>query len=755
MRISILACILSAVAAICLYAVVAHVLAARHRWFRTVHLTFAALAFMAAAHAVAHIAVYSAQDVQSYVRASSYSNVSGALVMAILPWLIQGYFDVGSKVAPSLMSAFYVLSGAINEFARLGSAMKPVPMLQQIVLPWGELATIHHVATPTLPLLIFWGATTLLIGYITQLAVRKRRRGGRRQTIAMIVSLAILVLALGGNLLVLTGRLDSVFLGEFGFLALVLTMMRLLSGEESYRAIIAQASAGIFVVASTGRLLDVNRTGRAMVGCTRAELRGLTMADMFVGGQPAPLQPGHETDRASHGLQRLRRKDGTIVLADLSTQMLSDGRMLYIARDVTETQRADGAIRLLAESAPDTDPVRFYSRCAWSLSEAFDAKCALIGMLDPTREHVRVVGRWPEEAKPSQYRASGAPISTLSRASKTLSTPDARVDFASHAEFDAATKGYLGTAIVSPAGEVIGIVEVWDKRPLTVSAESQRIIEMFANRIGTEMSRIATESELRQLTATLEARITARTAELAQVNEELEAFSYSVSHDLRTPVRAIDAYASLLRESLAGQSDALAGNHVERIAEAARRMRQLIDGLLTLARLSHQHQDIQEVVMSTLAQQAIELLRDKDRSRRVEFTCAPNVIAFADPTGANIVLTNLLENAWKYSSRADHARIEFGCRPNGAESVYFVSDNGVGFDMQHAKHMFEPFRRLHSHNDFPGSGVGLATVHRIVKRHNGRIWAESAKGHGATFFFTLRSPAQASVGAAPREVGHG
>ena len=618
-------------------------------------------------------------------------------------------------------------------------------MLQQIVLPWGELATIHRVSTATLPLLIFWGTTTLLIGYILWLAVRKRRRGNTRQTIAMVASVAVLMLALGGNMLVLAGHLDSIFLGEFGFLALVLTMMRLLGGEESYRAIISQASAGIFVVDPSGRLLDVNRTGRKMLGCTRAELRKLSMSDVLTAQSSAQPQ-GLRNAPTAHGLHRLRRKDGSVVLADMSTQILSDGRALYIARDVTEAQRADNAIRLLAESAPDTDPVRFYSRCAWSLSEAFDARCASIGMLDAKREQVHVVGRWPAKAAGLQdYPASSAPVSKLSRSNKTFSTADARVEFSSHAEFDAMTKGYLGTAIVSPVGEVAGVVEVWDDRPFAVSAESRRIMEMFANRIGTEMSRMATESELRQLTATLEARITARTAELAQVNEELEAFSYSVSHDLRTPVRAIDAYASLLLETQAAQADASARKHIDRIGEAVRRMRELIDGLLTLARLSHQQQDIQTVGLSVIAERAVELLRDKDRSRRVDFICAPNVSARADPTGASIVLTNLLENAWKYSSRTEHARIEFGCRSDETGPVYFVSDNGVGFEMQHAKHMFEPFRRLHNSGDFPGSGVGLATVQRIVKRHNGRIWAESTKGEGATFYFTLRSPRSADA----------
>jgi light-regulated signal transduction histidine kinase (bacteriophytochrome) len=182
-------------------------------------------------------------------------------------------------------------------------------------------------------------------------------------------------------------------------------------------------------------------------------------------------------------------------------------------------------------------------------------------------------------------------------------------------------------------------------------------------------------------------------------------------------------------------------------------MRELIDGLLTLARLSHQQQRIQRVDLTALAEQAMQLLRDKDPTRSVDFRCAPNVIAHADSTATSVLLTNLLENAWKYSSRVAAARIEFGVTHDGDEPVYFVRDNGVGFDMQHAKHMFEPFRRLHSHDDFPGSGVGLATVQRIVKRHNGRLWADSIEGQGATFYFTLRGKEEAAV--LERQVPHG
>lgn len=279
MQVSILACVLSAVAAICLYASAAHVFAARHPWFRGVHLIFAVIAATAAVHAIAHMAMFNAADETSYLRALRYSNLSGVVVMALLPWLIQGYFGGGGRLAPSLLTAFYVLSGALDELARHFSS-NPSIQIERIVLPWGESIAIHRLDTAPFALMLFWLVTAFLLGFITILAIKRGRRN-RRQTIAMAVAMTALVLALGGNVLVLADRLDFIFMGEFGFLALSLTMMRLLSGEESYRMIVSQALAGIFVVAPSGRLLEVNGTGRKMLGFSRAEFLSLSIADLL------------------------------------------------------------------------------------------------------------------------------------------------------------------------------------------------------------------------------------------------------------------------------------------------------------------------------------------------------------------------------------------------------------------------------------------------------------------------------------------
>jgi PAS domain S-box-containing protein len=653
--------------------------------------------------------------------------------MALVPWLVQGYFAAGSRWVAVVMSAFYALSGVIYEVAAVGSSSRPAPLLERIALPWGEMATIHRLPEVPVAAWMFWSVSLVLLGYVAVLCAGERQRRGSLQAIAMAASICALMLALAGNMLILAGQLDFIFLGEFGFLALVLTMMRLLSGEESYRAMIGQASVGIFVLSAAGRFLDANRVGCTMLARTRAELQKLALQDVVVEGGTAA------SERRS--TQALRRRDGTTVLADVSMQQLSDGRTLCVALNVTEAVRIETALQLLAESGPVGDTTAFIERCTATLAQAFGASHAAVGLLDD-RATVRILGQWPPRPGSNEtYPVMHAPCAQLSAGQRSMHVTGLMAQFPEHAAFAGCTSGaWLGAAILSSAGTVTGVVEIWDETPFAVGPGSQQILETFAQRIGAELERAAADSGLRELTATLEARVAARTSELAQANEELEAFSYSVSHDLRGPVRAVDAHAAMLLEEADAVLDAGARRHIDRIVQAARRMRDLISGLLQLAQLSHQPRTLQIVDLSHLATHALELLQERDRERRVQFVCAPGVRASTDPTAIGIVLTNLLENAWKYSSRVAHARIEFGVQRQNPRTVYFVRDNGIGFDMQYAKRLFKPFQRLHAPGEYPGSGIGLATVERLIRRLGGRVWAESAPEQGATFYFTLAAP---------------
>lgn len=246
--------------------------------------------------------------------------------------------------------------------------------------------------------------------------------------------------------------------------------------------------------------------------------------------------------------------------------------------------------------------------------------------------------------------------------------------------------------------------------------------------------------EVQRLNAELELRVGERTAELERTNKELEAFSYSVSHDLRTPLRAIDGFSQALLEDYSAQLDDTGRDYLARVRSGAQRMGRLIDDLLKLARVSRAALNHEVIDLSTIAEEIVGDLRASDPGRTVDIRITSKLTAVGDMHLMRIVLENLLNNAWKYSSKTEKACIEFGMRQYRGEACYFVQDNGAGFDMAYAGKLFGAFQRLHDAKDYPGTGVGLATVQRIIHRHGGHIWADAAIDKGSTFYFTLAVP---------------
>jgi signal transduction histidine kinase len=227
-------------------------------------------------------------------------------------------------------------------------------------------------------------------------------------------------------------------------------------------------------------------------------------------------------------------------------------------------------------------------------------------------------------------------------------------------------------------------------------------------------------------------------------NRELEAFSYSVAHDLRAPLRAINGFSHALLEDCGDRLDTEGRDHLARIATAAERMGQLIDALLALSRLSRTKLRREEVNLTRVAHNVVEQLKATQPDRAVDFEHGEDVVVDGDPALLRALLENLLGNAWKFTGTRPLAHIAFGVERDAKEkeNVYFVRDDGAGFDMAYAEKLFAPFQRLHSAAEFAGTGIGLATVQRIVHRHGGRIWAEGSVGRGATFHFTLPKPAE-------------
>jgi light-regulated signal transduction histidine kinase (bacteriophytochrome) len=288
--------------------------------------------------------------------------------------------------------------------------------------------------------------------------------------------------------------------------------------------------------------------------------------------------------------------------------------------------------------------------------------------------------------------------------------------------------------------EALSVFEMAQRGFIEANTALRTLNATLARRVAEQTTTLVAEREARHLAmqAELEEKVAERTAALEASNKELEAFSYSISHDLRAPLRAIDGFIQILQRH-ATQLDDEGKGYLDRVSKNAKDMGQLIDDLLAFSRLGRTSLEKRPVALSPLVQMALEQLRPEMEGRAVDLSVAPLPVCQGEPVLLEQVFVNLIGNALKYSRGRQPAHIEVGCLqdPGSRETVFFVRDDGVGFDMQYAGKLFGVFHRLHRAEDYEGTGVGLAIVQRIVQRHGGRVWAEAETGKGATFYFTL------------------
>lgn len=491
--------------------------------------------------------------------------------------------------------------------------------------------------------------------------------------------------------------------------------------EELMRATFEQAAVGIAHIAvDSFHILLANRKFCDLLGYTQDELIG---TDSRTRSLPHDM-PAREAERArilagttktSSCERQLLRKDGSLLWVNRSLSLVRDpaGKPRYfisVIEDITERKRAEetrAQLAAIVEYATD----------------------AIIGRaLDGT------ITSWNAAAE----RIFGYSASEAIGQSSSMLTPEPLRRLAEDNE-------NLRRGIVIPARESQCVTK--DGRIISVISSISPVRNeagevVSAAVIAHDISELKqAQRELEQLNRELEQRVTARTADLAAANSELEAFSYSVAHDLRAPLRAINGYSALVLEAGEGKLDQALVDDIKRVRAASKRMGEVVDDLLDLTRLSRQEMQWREFDLSKLAASVAAALTDAHPERDVLVTIQPGMNANGDSRLMRAALENLIGNAWKFTGKTGTASIEIGAEQRDGQTVYYVRDNGAGFDMKYVHKLFAPFQRLHRSDEFEGTGIGLATVKKIIQRHGGEIWIESAVNIGTTVFFLIRKPA--------------
>ncbi|MGE0557884.1 MAG: PAS domain S-box protein [Burkholderiales bacterium] len=517
--------------------------------------------------------------------------------------------------------------------------------------------------------------------------------------------------------------------------------------EARFRAFFEQASVGMAVreVSHMPRFLRVNRKLCEILGYDEDELLLMSSLDITPEEDQAETQEynvqlRNSTLRSYSRQKRYRRKDGRIIWVELSVAAVegADGKPQYLISVIQDITEQINAARMLRESERrvalalsssggalfDWNVVtgEVYLSDQWNAMLGGDARemhatfTEMTELVHPDdREEQRntivqllKVGTVPYQAEFRVRTHSGSWLWVESRASVTERDRNGR------------------------AVRVLGTNIDITRRKQTELALRERDV----------MLRDSAE-EIRKLNAELERRVEQRTRALAAANRDLESFSYSVSHDLRAPLRTIDGFSQILLQEHAGSLDETGRGYLERLRAGSQRMARLIDDLLELARVTRRDLNIRDCDLTLLAREIAQDLQRAEPERNVEFIVAEGMTVTADPGLMRIAMDNLIRNAWKFTGRRDQGVIRIGCIIGDGETTYFVNDNGVGFDMAYASKLFAPFQRLHSEAEFEGTGIGLAMVQRVVRRHGGDVRAEAEPDRGATFFIML--PQQGTI----------
>ncbi|WP_300648831.1 PAS domain S-box protein [Hydrogenophaga sp.] len=500
---------------------------------------------------------------------------------------------------------------------------------------------------------------------------------------------------------------------------------------------------------SDGSFLEINQAQDRVQGMLPDELMGKTSVEVGAWLSSADreqfvaqlLRDG----RINSFDTLMRHKDGSLVDTRLWAELIEiDGEacILSCTVNIAAEKRRESLLLNVARGVAAETGEAFFTALTRHLSEAIECDMVVIGECRDTQE-MDVLSIW-KDARPLpifSFETVNTPCAeTLKQKDVFVCAQGLPQGFPNARGINReGFQSYLGQALRDADGTPIGILFAMWRKPLELREDMQALVSIFASRANAELVRLHRDREIQRLTETLEQRVRERTADLQKLNAELDSFAYTVSHDLKSPLRSIDGFTRLMEEQMGERLSAEERDMFDRVLSSTARMGSLISALLALARVSQAPLERQRVDLSALASSILNERLVEHAQRTVRRHVAEGLTAQCDPQLARIALENLLGNALKYTRDQPEAVIEFGCvvAEGTGQPRFFVRDNGVGFNMAYAAKLFKPFQRLHMASEFEGTGIGLATVRRIIERHGGDITATAAPGEGATFSFSL------------------
>jgi PAS domain S-box-containing protein len=506
-------------------------------------------------------------------------------------------------------------------------------------------------------------------------------------------------------------------------------------------------SAMLAQSATNGIILDVNPAFERCFGHAREHVLGRSDGFLWACQDErsayllALNATRHAAPRAVTGL----RADGSTFDALISSELSKDHEdrlLITTIADITKERRREALLLRVAQGMTGETGVAFFSALTRHMAEVLEADVVLVSELQlDSRMHAMAVWKDGAPGASFHYPLDGSPCQEALLQQSLCVYADHVLDRYPVIQdlLGRPAAAYVGQSLRDHDGTEIGVISAMWYQPITPSAEMHALFSIFSSRATAEMIRTQRDREIHQFNATLEQRVRQRTAELEKLNAELDSFAYSVSHDLKSPLRAIDGFTRLLAEELSESMTKDQQLLFDRVLSSTQRMSTLIADLLGLARVSQGLVEPGPTDLSQIAQEVLLTEQSKHPERPLKWQIAPRIVAECDPRLARIALENLLGNAVKYTRDQPAPMIEFGRMPPGGPhaGLLFVRDNGVGFNMKFADKLFKPFQRLHMPSEFEGTGIGLATVRRIVERHGGHIEGSSQPGNGAEFLFSL------------------